>query len=170
MLKVVITGPESTGKSTLAKQLADCFNVDMVKEYARTYLEKLDRPYEQSDLTAIAKGQIMLEDNALANNSRMIICDTSLEVIKIWSDFKYHSCDPFISDSYYKRKPHFYLLMTPDLPWQPDPLRENPFDRDELFEIYQKELISTGTPFYEILGNGEERLKMAKGVIKNHLK
>ena len=165
MLKVVITGPESTGKSTLAKQLADYYNVDMVNEYSRSYLEKLDRPYIQNDLTAIAKGQIKLEDETLGTNTNITICDTSLEVLKLWSVFKYHSCDPFISDSFSERQPNVYLLMTPDLPWKPDPLRENPFDRDELFNIYQKELGTTGIPFYEIAGNGDERIEMAKKIV-----
>ena len=96
MLKIVITGPESTGKSTLTKQLAAHFKVDMVNEYARTYLQNLTTEYTQSDLTEIAIGQISLEDKASKSNSKFIVCDTSLEVIKIWSEFKYGSCDPFI--------------------------------------------------------------------------
>lgn len=166
MFKIVITGPESTGKSTLTNQLAAYFKVEMVSEYARTYLQKLNKEYSKNDLTEIAKGQIVLEDKAQESDSRFIICDTSLEVIKIWSEFKYKSCDSFISKSLQQRQPSLYLLMTPDLPWEADPLRENPEDRDVLFDLYQKELNSSNVPFYEIYGNGAERFKMAKRIIE----
>lgn len=165
MFKVVITGPESTGKSTVAKQLANYFKVEMVGEYSRTYLEQLDNPYSQNDLTAIAKGQIALEDKYLARNLNLTICDTSLEVLKIWSSYKYQSCDPFIEESLINRPPDLYLLMAPDLPWQPDPLRENPNDRLELFDLYRQELISSKVSFYEISGNGNERFEMAKKIV-----
>lgn len=165
MIKVVITGPESTGKSTLSKQLADYFKGEMVEEFSRTYLEKLKLPYTQKDLTAIAKGQIVCEDKALTKNTNLIICDTSLEVIKIWSKFKYKSCDAFITKSLSSRQPSLYLLMRPDLPWQPDPLRENPDDREILFDLYKKELIASNVPFYEIYGNGKERFEMAKKIV-----
>ena len=111
MFKVVITGPESTGKSTITRQLANFFNIDMVKEHSRSYLEKLERPYVQNDLTAIAKGQIAIEDEVSKAGSKFIICDTSLEVIKIWSEFKYDSCDSFIIDEVNNRLPDLYLLM-----------------------------------------------------------
>jgi len=166
MHKVVITGPESTGKSTLAKQLAVHFNALLVKEFARSYLTNLGRAYTQSDLTKIAKEQIALEEIATNSNPDLIICDTSLEVIKIWSEFKYGNCNSFIIAELSNNLPDLYLLMTPDLPWQPDPLRENPNDRDEIFELYKKELKMLGIPFYEIWGNGDKRFKIAKEVIE----
>ena len=168
MIKIVITGPESTGKSTITKQLAAHFKVEMVSEYARTYLQKLNKEYSQNDLTEIAKGQIAIEDNALESNSKFIVCDTSLEVIKIWSEFKYKSCDSFISTSLRERQPNLYLLMKPDLPWEPDPLRENPANRQELFDLYKNELVTSKVPFYEISGNGKERLKKAIEALNNH--
>ncbi len=168
MLKIVITGPESTGKSTLAKQLAAHFNAQLVDEFARTYLTNLGRAYTQSDLLIIAKGQIKAEYKAIADNPTLLICDTSLEVIKIWSEFKYGSCDPFITNGLSNNLPDLYLLMTPDLPWQPDPLRENPDDRDQIFELYKKELKISGVPFYKIWGNEKERFKMAKEVIEKN--
>ena len=170
MLKIVITGPESTGKSTLTKQLANYFNVEMVEEYARTYLQNLAKDYTQQDLTEIAKGQIFLEDKALEIDSEFIVCDTSLEVIKIWSEFNYGDCASFITTSLQQRQPNLYLLMTPDLPWVPDPLRENPTNRQELFNLYKDELVSSNVPFYEIGGNGNERLTKAIEVIEIILK
>lgn len=169
MFKIVITGPESTGKSTLTKQLASQLEATFVNEFARGYLQNLNRDYNQSDLIEIAKGQIKLEEEAYFLNPKNVICDTSLEVIKIWSQFKYQSCDPFIEHSMRQRRPNLYLLMSTDLPWESDPLRENPDDREKLFDLYKNELVISEVPFYKIYGNGEERFKMAKEVIKNHL-
>lgn len=170
MFKIVITGPESTGKSTLSKELANHFKVVQVEEYSRTYLQNLTKNYVQQDLTEMAKGQIALEDKAAEIDSKFIVCDTSLEVIKIWSEFKYGDCASFITSSLQKRKPDLYLLMTPDLPWEADPLRENPENRQELFNLYKNELIGSTVPFYEITGNGKTRLARAIEVIKNILK
>jgi len=169
MFKIVITGPESTGKSTLTKQIAAYFKVPSISEFARAYLSNLGRGYIKTDLTEIAKGQIEIEDKAMGKSPKFAVCDTSLEVIKIWSEFKYKSCDSFISKSLQERQPDLYLLLQPDLPWMPDPLRENPDDRDALFDLYKRELTSSNVQFFEISGNGEERLEMAKEVIKNHL-
>lgn len=168
MFKIVITGPESTGKSTLTKQLASQLEATFVNEFARGYLQNLNRDYNQSDLIEIAKGQIKLEEEAYFLNPKNVICDTSLEVIKIWSQFKYQSCNPFIEHSMHQRRPNLYLLMSTDLPWESDPLRENPDDREKLFDLYKNELVSSKVPFYEIYGNGEERFKMAKEVIKKY--
>ena len=169
MLKVVITGPESTGKSTLAKELATYYNTLHVDEFSRGYLSELRRTYVQQDLTEIAKGQIKLEDSAAKKTKELLICDTSLEVIRIWSEYKYGNCDPFILEKLAHRLPDLYLLMAPDLPWQPDPLRENPNDRTELYTLYKKELINSQVPFYEISGISEKRFKMAKEVIDRNI-
>jgi len=168
MFKIVITGPESTGKSTLSTQLTNQFKAEMVKEYSRSYLEKLGRPYTKDDLTIIAQGQIAIENKAIETNSKLIICDTSLEVIKIWSEYKYKTCNPLILNALNNRLPNLYLLMTPDLPWKPDPLRENPLNRNELFKLYKKEIETSTVPFHEISGNGEGRFNMAKTFIDNY--
>ena len=169
MFKIVITGPESTGKSTLSKQLANHFNFIMVEEYSRTYLQNLSLDYTQQDLSEIAKGQMELEDKALEHRTKFMICDTSLEVIKIWSEFKYGDCASFITTSLQKRQPDLYLLLRPDLPWEADPMRENPHDREQLFELYKNELIASKVPFYEISGNRNERQNLAIDVITNYL-
>ncbi len=166
MLKIVITGPESAGKSTLAKELASYYNTPYVEEFSRNYLTNLGRAYVQQDLVEIAKGQIELEDNAAGRDDKLFICDTSLEVLKIWSEFKYGNCDPYIINQFINRLPDLYLLMAPDLPWQPDPLRENPDNRDELYELYKNELISSNIPYYEIFGNRKQRFELAKEAIE----
>ena len=115
--KIAIVGPESTGKSTLAEGLAKHYQTVWVPEYARGYLNKLGRGYDQSDLIKIAQGQLGLEDECVNDAKRFLFCDTNLVVIKIWSDFKYGNCAPEILQRircYFRRKGRFF-----------DPLPEN---------------------------------------------
>jgi len=159
--KIAIIGPESTGKSELTKALSGRFRVPSVDEFARTYLENLGRDYIQDDLFEIARGQISLEEKALANNPEFLICDTNLLVIKIWSEYKYGNCDARIIDLMNSRSYDLFLLTKPDIPWTHDPLRENPDNSDELFQIHLEEIIKDGTKHRIVSGQGEERLKIA---------
>jgi NadR type nicotinamide-nucleotide adenylyltransferase len=160
-VKVVITGPESTGKTTLTQALAKHFKTDYVPEYARQYLEARNGEYVKDDLLIIAKGQIRIEDECPQINKPLIICDTSLEVIKVWSEWKYGNCDPFIEEQARLRLPNLFLLLKPDFPWQPDPLRENSYDRTELFAYYQKLLKDYKTNVVEISGDDKTRINGA---------
>ena len=166
-IKVVITGPESTGKSTLSEQLATHFNTSYVPEYARAYLKKTQGVYTEKDLLAIARGQIATEDALLAKNPELLIYDTSLEVLRVWSEWKYSSCDPFILGQARSRIPDLFLLMKPDLPWEADPLRENQYDRDNLYDYYLKTLNEYEAKVVEIYGDGPLRTKMAVNAINN---
>ena len=152
MLKVIVIGPESSGKTTLCKALSKHFNLPFSKEYAREYLEKLNRNYNQDDLLKIAKGQLKSEQNTQ-------LLDTDLITIKIWSEYKYGSCDNWILDQIEKQKTEkrIYLLCKPDIPWEADPLRENPNDREELFEIYKKEIESLEHDYFIV--DAENRLE-----------
>ena len=143
MLKVIVTGPESSGKTTLCKALSKHFNLPFLKEYARGYLNELERKYKKDDLLKIAKGQL----NSEANTE---LLDTDLITIKIWSKYKYGNCDKWILDEIEKQKSEkrFYLLCKPDIPWETDPKRENPNDREEFFEIYKKELGNLGHNYF----------------------
>lgn len=164
MVKIVITGPESTGKTTLARELAKYHEVPWVQEYAREYLEERGGSYTQEDLLHIARGQVASED-ALAMGTPLLICDTSLEVIKIWSEYRFGHCHPWILEQLHMRKPTLYLLCQPDLPWEFDPLRENPLDRQGLYELYIDELHRQGVPFAEISGLGIQRFERALSAI-----
>ena len=133
--KIIITGPESSGKTTLCEQLSKHFNLPLSKEYAREYLDALKRDYNSDDLLKIAKGQLQTENG-------LQLLDTDLITLKIWSEYKYGSCDKWILTQIEKQKSEkrFYLLCKPDIAWQEDKQRENPNDREELFEIYKLEL------------------------------
>lgn len=159
--KVAIVGPESTGKSTLAAQLANYYRTVWVPEYARTYLEEVDRAYVQSDLLEIAKGHLEWEINALAKANRFLFCDTNLLVIKVWSEYKYGNCDPWILGHMNLDTYTLYFLTDIDIPWEYDPFREDPHNRQELWNIYKRELIEIGAKIVEIRGNKQERLDMA---------
>jgi len=157
--KITITGPESSGKTTLARQLAKAFDTLWAPEYAREYIDQLDRPYREADLLEIARRQVAREDEFAEKSGELLFCDTSLEVIKIWSEYRYGRCHPWILEQLEKRQPDLYLLCAPDLPWEYDPQRENPDDRDALFDIYRKELV--GKKLIEIRGDSEDRTQKA---------
>ena len=162
MRKIVITGPESSGKTTLAASLAKHYQVPWVAEYARDYLNQLDQPYQEKDLLTIAQGQISREDRA-AQITDLLICDTSLLVIKIWSEYRYDHCHPWILEQLAQRPVDLYLLCIPDIPWEYDPQRENAQDRDILFKQYQQAL--TDQPYVTIQGNRIQRLQQAINAI-----
>lgn len=159
--KIAIVGPESTGKSWLTEQLRRHYNSLSVPEMAREYLNNLQRDYRESDLKKIAALQCKTEDDQLKKHPEYLICDTTLLVIKIWSTFKYNSCDTWIVEEEKKRQYDFYLLTDIDLAWEDDPLREHPDKRRELFSIFYRSLIRKGVAFAVIFGSGEERQKRA---------
>ncbi len=161
MIKIVVTGPESSGKTTLARQLAQHLKTQAVGEYAREYLNQLGRPYAKPDLLAIAKGQLKKEQVFDHGKNNIIILDTSLEVIKIWSEVRFKCVHPWIVEALNNNKRDFYLLCQPDLPWEYDPLRENPNDRWVLYEMYERELNSLKVPFASVSGAGEQRFENA---------
>ena len=154
---IVITGPESSGKTTLTKALAKALNIGYTEEYSREYLDS-NSTYKQGDLLKIAKGQLQKEK---ANHNPIAIHDTDLITIKIWSEYKYNQCNPWIIEQIeeQKNKNRLYLLCKPDIPWEADPLRENPTNRAELFEIFLTEIQNTKHPCFII--EGEKRLEKA---------
>ena len=159
MLKILFTGPESTGKSYLAQNMAEHFGTLWVPEYARLYLNQLQRPYRQEDLLKIAKGQLQLEEDMAAQFPPLLFCDTSLLVIKIWSLVKYGTCHPWIEHQLTTHHYDLYCLCGIDLPWTFDPLREHPQleDREALYQMYLKELKSLNRPYLEVNGSKEGR-------------
>ena len=168
MKKVVITGPESSGKSTLSKHLSESLFTPHVREYAREYIASLDRAYNKDDLTQIAKGQIDLEEDIICQTPSYLICDTDLLTIKIWSEYKYGSCDPEIIELLKNNLPDLYLLASPDFLWEEDSQRENPYNRDELFLVYKAEIIKLDIPYIIINGAESERLERAMEIFSNY--
>lgn len=161
MRKIAIVGPESTGKTVLTEQLANAFNEPWVREYARTYLEEIQPPYQLSDLIAIAEGQLSEEQRAEQAAERFLFCDTNLLVIRIWAKDKFGHIPIEIEEKWVPEDYFLHLLLYPDLDWEPDPLREDADRRIELFHQYESELEAAGVSYAIIKGVGEQRLKRA---------
>jgi NadR type nicotinamide-nucleotide adenylyltransferase len=162
-----IVGPESTGKSTLTKALANHYQVDFVHEIAREYLNQLGRDYQIDDLKKIASLQLEAENTHRKLPQKIILCDTTLLVIKIWSEYKYHQCDEWILKAEKENDYDLILLTDIDLPWIEDPLREHPHERATLFSIYYRSLIQKKQPFKIIFGNEKERFERAINAIES---
>ena len=160
---IVITGPESSGKTTLATQLSAYWKVPLVKEVARDYL-KVIHSYQQHDLLEIAKKQHKQEQSFLSHGSEKIVCDTDLLVIMIWSEVKYGSCDPWIYNTFensieQKSFSRYYYLCNSNIPWEADQLRENPNNRHELFNLYVEKIKQYGLEHMIVTGEPLERLQ-----------
>ncbi|HJN64556.1 MAG TPA: ATP-binding protein [Flavobacteriales bacterium] len=157
MLKIIVTGPESSGKTTLCKALSEHFKIPSTEEYAREYLNNLGREYKEEDLIEIAKGQLQSETNSQ-------LLDTDLITIKIWSEYKYGKSDKWILEQIEKQKSEnrYYLLCRPDIPWEADPLRESPLNRDELFKIYKREIEELGHDYLIIEGKNRFKNSISK--------
>ena len=163
--KIVLLGPESTGKSTLCTQLANHYHTQWCPEFARAYLLQYGKEYTYDDLLTIAKGQLHLEDEFLekAKNKQFLFIDTDMYVMKVWCEFVFGKCHQWILDKITERSYDLYLLCKPDLPWVKDELREYPDEgrRIKLYHYYKDLLVNQSTPWTEISGGYEERLAVA---------
>jgi NadR type nicotinamide-nucleotide adenylyltransferase len=161
--KIVVIGPESTGKSTLCQQLAEHYNTSWVPEYAREFLLTHGTDYSYQDLLEIAKGQIALEDSITKFAEGLVFIDTDMYVMKVWCEFVFNDCHPWIIEQLKKRNYDLYLLCDIDLPWVHDELREYPDmeSRQLLHSRYLKLMNEQHTPWIHIRGAYEERLQTA---------
>lgn len=165
--RIMITGPESTGKSSLAQKLAAHYQTLWVPERARTFLEEIGRPYRESDLVEIAREQLALEDQLAGEAREFLFCDTGMLVLKIWSEHAYKRCHPFILEQLQKRSYFHYLLPAIDMPWEPDPQREHPNLREYFFALYQKQLEVYQKPYNLVEGPGLQRIQHAIQIIES---
>lgn len=173
--RVVVIGPESTGKSTLCSELAVHYQTLWVPEFAREYLITNGKDYTLSDLTLIAEGQLRSEDELAdriestykkrsdRHNAPLLFIDTDMYVMKTWSEFVFNACDNRILNDIVRRKYDLYLLCKTDLPWQADALREYPDlgTRERLFEHYKEAMINQPVPWVTVGGGYKERLDTA---------
>lgn len=192
--KIVVLGPESTGKSTLCAMLAQHYETLWCPEFAREYLLTNGKKYSFEDLEIIAKGQLALEDemtrqfmkewtkidhqtfinthiNKTIYHPPPIFIDTDMHVMKVWCEYVFGKCHQFILDEIVAREYDLFLLCNIDLPWVKDELREYPDEqpRKELFHIYQDLLINQSTPWKIIEGTEEQRFLSAVKVVDEML-
>ncbi len=170
LIKVVLYGPESTGKTTLAKQLAEHYNTLWVPEYMREYLQnKWDSKKElvvKEDLIPIAKGQLKLERKVSKQVENLLICDTNLLELKVYSEYYYDGfCSLEIKTEATKNNYSIYFLTYVDTPWEADDLRDRPENRVELFRIFEAELKKHGFPYVILSGNEKGRFNKAVAII-----
>ncbi|MFZ9717981.1 MAG: AAA family ATPase [Chitinophagaceae bacterium] len=176
--KIVVIGPESTGKSTLCAALAAHYNSIWCPEYARNFLMQHGTQYSYDDLLTIAKGQLAQEEAytfALLTDetktSKYLFIDTDMYVMKVWCEFVFGKCHTWILDQITERKYDLYLLCKPDLPWVKDELREYPDDatRRTLYHHYRDLLIHQSTPWVEVSEANEQRLNTAIAAVDQYI-
>lgn len=163
--RIVITGPESSGKTTLCRLLAMHFGVPWAAEQARGYLDALGRNYVEADLLTIARAQLEAEEAVLRDAPSMLLCDTDLITLRIWGEEKFGRSDPWIVERTEQRPYDHWLLCAPDIPWEFDPQRENPHDRERLFAVYEHILSALDKPYTIISGDRDHRLRSAIATI-----
>jgi len=156
MLKIAVTGPESSGKTTLANALSKHFKVSVIPEYARSYLENKEGKYAQKDLDLIAKGQF---NSIRVPKNNIAICDTDFIVLEIWSQYKYANVSKLITGFANKNLFDLHILCSPDIPWEEDVLRENPDSRMHLFTLYKEALNKYNKNYIVVSGLHENRMK-----------
>lgn len=169
MLKIYLTGPESSGKTTLAKSLSKYYDCPWVPEYARQYLQERNGFYQYEDLTKISKGQIDLENQFVRNGQSKLILDTGQLVLYIWSMHKYGQVAQNIETGVMAQRTSFHLLCRPDVEWEEDTLRESPDERALLFQKYKAAADSFNLKYAIVEGRGKERLKNAASCIEAFL-
>ena len=170
MKKIVITGPESTGKSTLSSQLAEYYGTSWCPEFAREYLKDIGRDYSYEDLLNIARGQLELEQQLMKKASNgFYFIDTDLYVMKVWCEIAFEQCHTWILKQIARSDYDLYILCDTDLPWEHDDLREypEPAARHRLLKIYQDILVHSGVPWVKVSGTDAVRFQTAVSVINS---
>lgn len=174
-LKVVLYGPESTGKTTLAKALAKHYNTQWVPEFARDFLQdKWDKSQETctlEDLITIAHGQLAAENKALEKAHKFLFCDTNILVTKVWSETHFEGyCAPELNLLLSQTSYDLYLLTGIDVPWEKDDLRDRPQERDKMYTYFKTQLEQFNFPFLQLKGTPEQRLQQATIALDHLLK
>lgn len=175
LVKIVLFGPESTGKTTLSRQLAEYYKTVWVAEFARDYLQKKwdneQKICEQKDILPIAIGQINLENELAKKANKVLICDTDLLETKVYSEEYYGGfVEPKLNKAVSENEYDIYFLTYIDTPWTPDDLRDRPEQREEMFKAFEKALINHNKKYVLLKGNKETRFKKAIEIIDKLLK
>lgn len=166
IIKIAIVGPESTGKSTITRQLADHYKTIWVPEYAREYCKDLKREYSLEDEVNIFYGQVALEKKMThLLKCNLLFCDTTVLTVKIWCDHLFGATPKPVLSYLTEQIYDYYLLMDVDLPWQDDELRDFPNLREHFMNIWHKELRTLNAQYELVSGLGQERFQNALAAV-----
>ncbi len=166
-MRIAFIGPESSGKTTLSEILAQKYTAELITEYSRVYLAEIQTNYSYEDLEFIAKGQFNCIINSKENN--LVIIDTDLISMQVWSEFKYNKCCDFIKENIFTQQIDIYFLCKPDFPWIEDNLRENPNDREVLFDLFIKILKEYKIDYKILEGSITNRFQLCETNINSYL-
>ena len=169
LLKIVLTGPESSGKSLLGRSLADFFNARYIPEYARIHLESEGPDYDYEALQELSKLHLDYQNKNLRQGEGLFFLDTDLINYLVWQKLVYGKHDPWLDKMIAEEADHRYLITAPDIPWEPDPLRENPSDRERIFEAHLQEIEKLKRNYRVVRGTGEERFTNAVAAVRSLL-
>ncbi|WP_264536172.1 DUF4301 family protein [Flavobacterium sp. N1736] len=171
IIKIALFGPESTGKTTLAKQLASYYNTEWVPEFARDYLQKKWEENQHicvaDDMLPIAYGQVALENEKLSSAKKYLFCDTNLMVTKVFSEMYYGFCDALLNEAALEHEYDLFFLTDIDVPWEKDDIRDKAEGRETVFSVFKQTLIDNKKPFITLSGDKESRLAKATAIIDN---
>ena len=155
---IAVTGPESSGKTTLAHYLGEALPALVVEEQSRRILERLTHQYQLQDILNIGRAQFQAVINALEVPDAIVVSDTFMIELKVWTEVRFDGEPDEIAQLRRALVPDLYVLCMPDIPWEPDPVRENPHDRDELFKLYQRYVRQSGVPVFVARDSGPQRM------------
>jgi NadR type nicotinamide-nucleotide adenylyltransferase len=161
MIRVVLIGSESTGKTTLAERLALHYDAELVPEFVRGYAEQKGGRIGFNDHGPIARGQIALEDEHMARAGPLVVQDTDLLSTMVFCNHYFGRCPPWIVDTAAARRPDLYLVCEIDIPWEPDAVRDRGHTRQEVQELFRDAVERSGVPFVAISGERDERFLTA---------
>jgi NadR type nicotinamide-nucleotide adenylyltransferase len=161
VIRIVLTGSESTGKSTLASELARHYGAELVPEFVRAFAETKGSPIDFGDHGPIARGQMALEDQSMARATHLVVQDTDLLSTVVYCRHYFGKCPAWIEQAAAERQPTLYLLCQPDIPWTADGVRDRGHMREEMHEMFRHAVTASGAPSVALRGSREQRLAEA---------
>jgi NadR type nicotinamide-nucleotide adenylyltransferase len=165
LIRVVLTGSESTGKTALARQLADHYKVEPAPEFVREFARRKGAPIDFLDTEAIALGQIALEEKYASRATHLLVQDTDLLSTVVYCKHYYGKCIDWIEKAAHTRRPNLYLLLEIDVPWVADDVRDRETRREEMQQLFRTVVAESGSPWAVVQGSWDDRLRMAREAI-----
>jgi NadR type nicotinamide-nucleotide adenylyltransferase len=171
LVRVCVTGPESTGKTSLAQRLAEWANTEWVPEASRVYAERKAAPLTPADVGPIAREHIALADaaseRARARGASMLVLDTDLLSTVVYARHYYGAAPRWVERAERERRADLYLLCEVDVPWIPDGIRDRPENREEMFALFERALASRRANVVRVRGGWEERWTTARDAVRS---